>query len=424
MVTFQNTTGTSSFTYNGAASAADFVTFANLNGATAFSYNGNSSSQDMVTIGGSGTLQLAYNGDQPNTDVVTLTAGTSTFSYNGSNGGVGAFTYSSVSTPAQFQAYLASIPGLTAPGAVIVAGNTGGPFTVVFGHGILGGTKLTAAPGTGTANIVSPSQTFVFTPATTAAQLQTYLLTLPGLAGNVAVNGNNGGPFNVTFGNDLKGGSLLSVASVVGGSASVTQAFANTPTTTASQFQSYLNSISGLNAVQVAFVSTSGNVTMAYGGVSAPTSFAFTPSTTPAQFQAYLNTIPGFTGAIVTGTNGGPFVVNFASPYTGGTLLSVVGGSASVTGGISVVGNTGGPFSVAFNAAAGIAGGTLLSAKFWGGHHANLPEFPNDQRCPAASVPRFDPRLNRRGRGHRERRPRWAVQCEFRLRYHRRNFVV
>ncbi len=362
MVAFQNGTGTTSFTYNGAASAADFVTFANLNGATAFTYNGASSSQDMVTISGSGTLQLAYNGDQPNTDTVTMTAGTSTFSYNGSNGTAGAFAYSAATTPAQFQAYLASLPGLAAPGAVIVTGNTGGPFTVAFGHTVLGGVKLTAANGTGTATIVSPSQTFAFTPSTTAAQLQTYLLTLPGLAGNVAANGNNGGPFNVTFGNNIAGGNLLSVVSVVGGSASVTQAFANTPATTNTQFQSYLNSIAGLNAVQVAFGSTSGNVTMAYGGVSAPTSFSFSASTTPAAFQTYLNTIAGFTGAIVTGPNGGPFVVNFASPYTGGTLLSVVTGSATVNGGISVAGNAGGPFSVTFNTAAGIAGGALLSA--------------------------------------------------------------
>ncbi len=108
--------------------------------------------------------------------------------------GTGSATVAMINvTAAQVQANLASIPGLTAAGAVTVTGNNGGPFTVNFGTGITGGTLLTVA---GNAAITQ----FFYNANTTAASLQTYLGTIPALTGNVTVSGNNGGPFTVSYG--------------------------------------------------------------------------------------------------------------------------------------------------------------------------------------------------------------------------------
>ncbi len=49
-----------------------------------------------------------------------------------------------MTTAFQLQNYLATIPGLTAPGAVTVTGANGGPFNVAFGAGIAGGTALSS----------------------------------------------------------------------------------------------------------------------------------------------------------------------------------------------------------------------------------------------------------------------------------------
>ena len=69
--------------------------------------------------------------------------------YAGAQASPNAFTYTAATTPQVFQNYLATIPGLTANGAVSVTGNSGGPFTISFGPGIVGGQQLTVA-GAGT----------------------------------------------------------------------------------------------------------------------------------------------------------------------------------------------------------------------------------------------------------------------------------
>ena len=64
-------------------------------------------------------------------------------------GGGGAFvvptvglSFSPTTTPAQFAAYLSTLPGLQAAGAVTVSGTSGGPFNVAFGPGVTGGKSL------------------------------------------------------------------------------------------------------------------------------------------------------------------------------------------------------------------------------------------------------------------------------------------
>ncbi len=64
-----------------------------------------------ITFGSTGSVVMAYKGQQ---------ASPSTFAYT------------AATTASQLQTYLASIPGLTSPGSVTVNGNTGGPFTVVL----------------------------------------------------------------------------------------------------------------------------------------------------------------------------------------------------------------------------------------------------------------------------------------------------
>ncbi len=66
----------------------------------------------------SGVITIAYNG-------VTAIAPNTTLNYN-----------SSSTTAANLQTYLSNIPGLTAPGAVTVTGNVGGPFNISLGAGL------------------------------------------------------------------------------------------------------------------------------------------------------------------------------------------------------------------------------------------------------------------------------------------------
>ncbi len=75
-------------------------------------------------------------------------SGTVKFIYNGRQASPTAtFAYSSTTTAAAFQAYLQTIPGLTASGAVVVTGPNGGPFTVNFGPGVTGGALLADLSG-------------------------------------------------------------------------------------------------------------------------------------------------------------------------------------------------------------------------------------------------------------------------------------
>ncbi len=117
---------------------------------------------------------------------------------------------------------LQTIPSLTAAGNVTVAGNAGGPFTVIFSFGAgVTGDKLTASNGTGVANINS-------TNVSSATTFATYLATVPGLSGaaivGVSGNGSAATPFAINFGSGIQGGSLLTSPNagitIVGGSLS------------------------------------------------------------------------------------------------------------------------------------------------------------------------------------------------------------
>ncbi len=417
--------------YNGVQSNSDLLTFASNDtvtltgpatgsGTVTFSYNGTPATSALsITTGGSGTtaaqlqanlrtipvtglsnvvvtgavggpFTVAYppglvggnlltvlNGSGSATIAQAATTSTVFLAYNGANA-PGSFSYTSGSTtPAALAAYLATIPGLTTSGAVSVSGNNGGPYTVNFGNGIAGGNLLTAAFG----NLaIAPSQSFVFTNATTAANIQTYLQSLPGLAapGAVSVTGNlggglsgtglAGGPFLITLnpGNDNVAFTGPSTFSYLGSPASAP--FPYTSSSTAAQFQAYLSTIQRLansGAVSVSgpdggpfsviFASgviggdlltassgatvtlpTAAALTAVSGAVSlAPTpSIQLTPNTTAAQFQTFLGTIPGinasFALANVAGNIGGPYYVTFGTGVAGGTQLAASGSATTV----------------------------------------------------------------------------------------------
>ncbi len=100
-----------------------------------------------------------YNANLTTTADVVMTAtsdrvsfitpsGTVKFIYNGRPASPTAtFAYSPATTAPAFQAYLQTIQGLTAAGAVVVAGPNGGPFTVNFGPGVTGGALLADLSG-------------------------------------------------------------------------------------------------------------------------------------------------------------------------------------------------------------------------------------------------------------------------------------
>lgn len=157
----------------------------------------------------------------------------------------------------------------------------------------------------------APNQAFAFDATTTAAAVQTYLATLPGLSGlgAVTVTGNPAGPFTVAFGPGLNAALLSSVPGPI----------AITPAATAT----------------VSFTAASGAVTLAYNGAQAPApgqALAYSAATTAAAFQTYLTTIPGLTGVgavNVSGNPGGPFTVSLGTGLDP-TLLTVVSGPATV----------------------------------------------------------------------------------------------
>ncbi len=145
-----------------------------------------------VTVNAGGGLGL-----QSQQDIVTFTAaGTVTMAYSGAQASPNNFAYTATTTNVAFQNYLATIPGLTAPGAVSVAGAAGGPFTVSFGPGIIGGSQLTVAgAGTSGAAISSPAITL---PATKNISLNGAGVSGKGaienIAGNNVIQGNIGIP--------------------------------------------------------------------------------------------------------------------------------------------------------------------------------------------------------------------------------------
>ncbi len=142
-----------------------------------------------------------------------------------------------ITTAAQLQAYLSTLPGLTVPGSVNVAGNVGGPFTLTFASGV-NGTLLSAVSGpaqitlpgadqltfraaSGNVTLAYNSAQAPVTPAftyglatTTPALLETYLSSIPGLTapGCINVTGNEGGPFTITFGPGLNPALLATVS--------------------------------------------------------------------------------------------------------------------------------------------------------------------------------------------------------------------
>ncbi len=78
---------------------------------------------------------------------------------------------------------------------------------------------------------------------------------------------------------------------------------------------------------------------MSYNLTPAPAPFAFSAATTTAQFQSYLNTVPGLTSptaVTVTGNQGGPFTVAFAAGLDP-TQLDVASGPAFVIVGATTV---------------------------------------------------------------------------------------
>ncbi len=147
---------------------------------------------------------------------------------------------------------------------------------------------------------------FAFNPATTsAASFLAYLKTIPGLTAAAAVQsvtGNVGGPYNVTFGAGISPIGLTIFADLGTGCRISTARLEDSHVFTTS----------------VASFTGPGSVTLAYNGISAATALAFNPATTTAaQFQTYLQTVPGLTGAgavqSVTGNTGGPFTIAFGS---------------------------------------------------------------------------------------------------------------
>ena len=166
---------------------------------------------DTVVFSGAAIVAFTYNGKQSNQDLVTFTGSTATFAFNGTNAG-SAFNNSS-GTAALFQTYLGTIAALS--GHVTVTGANGGPYTVLIDT-TLGGDKLTVASGSANRVVVS----FSYTTGSTTTAFQNYLATLPGLTagGAVTVNGLTGGPYTVSFGSSVTGGSLLATSS---GSANV-----------------------------------------------------------------------------------------------------------------------------------------------------------------------------------------------------------
>ena len=120
------------------------------------------------------------------------------------------------------QQALESIPALA--GNVAVSGNPGGPFDVVFtgsltGHDIpnpntSSGLQLTSS--TGVTSTFSTPTNGVALPASggagPAGSIQNNLNTIPALNGNVAVTGNAGGPYTITFTGALAQANVDSIA--------------------------------------------------------------------------------------------------------------------------------------------------------------------------------------------------------------------
>ncbi len=180
-----------------------------------------------------GNDSVVFPTTNPNVDTITRnTNGSVTFKYNNVAASGGAVPLSTSLLASTVQANLHTISALA---NVTVAGNAGGPYTVTFPSGV-SSTLLTVASGTGSATVTTVNCTFSYNgsqgpalgfPSTpTATQFQTYLQSVPGLSGSaissVSGSGTSVSPFLITFGNGIKGGSLLtsnnSSVAITGGS--------------------------------------------------------------------------------------------------------------------------------------------------------------------------------------------------------------
>ncbi len=289
-------------TYNNLGSATDTITGA-LPGNVTFSYNG---------VAGSPIGYQSFSGDL----LSFSSPGTVTFSYNGTAAS-GPLTYSALTTAANVLANLQTIPALTAAGNVAVTGPIGGPFVVTFGSALTGGSSLTVANGSGVAALSVLTNTDLVTfPASGVASL--------------AYNGNNGIPFSYTA-----------------------------ATTTAAQVAAYLTSIGGLNTATLSFPVNGGPTILNYNGTPVG-SFTNSSSTTAASIQTLLQAVAGLgTNVTVTGaTNGGPYTVTFTNGASS-SLLTLTSGPGSLSYPVQVTGAAGGPYTVYYNS--GVTGGTALT---------------------------------------------------------------
>jgi hypothetical protein len=298
---------------------------------------------ETLTLASAGNMKFSYNNvagaaialNQANSDLITFTAnGTATFSYNGVAAS-SALTYGSSTTAAQVLTNLKTIVALSGTGAITVTGAAGGPYSISFGSGLTGGngaSGLGAANGTGAVTVTQPG-------ATTAAQIQANISAIAGLNAEI------------TF--PSSGNSVLSYNGVSSGS---TVAPTISDVSTAAQVLAHLTAIPGLNTASYS-LNYPGRFDLTYNGTTGTTanyqstvtiahtgtatvyfngynngSYSFDNTTTAALFQAYLSGITGLTaqGAVtVTGNNGGPFTVAFSASATTG-IFKVINGTATI----------------------------------------------------------------------------------------------
>lgn len=254
-----------------------------------------------------------------------------------------------------------------------IGGTAGGTVTPSF-NGFASTIPLTVNPG-------SP----------TAAQVVASLVTIPYLNGAVTVVGAPGGPFLIVFAGALSGADVpaIDVSNVAGGA---TASIATNADGLGNEVQSLTLGGGGGTFVPV------------FNGYVSPTQVTFTPGTAPtaATLQTSLTAIPALTGNVsVVGPAGGPFLIVFNNVLAGTnvgplsanvtsgtattTFATVVDGGAAVvpaalpyaTGlvpsptavglqaylnaipalanNVTVIGATGGPFSVVFRNGLGTA---------------------------------------------------------------------
>ncbi len=273
----------------------------------------------------------------------TDVSGTLNLAYNGVSAGL--FNYTATSTtPAMVQTYLKTIPALAALGNVTVTGGLGGSFTISLAGGldptqlsVISGPVSLTMPGADNLsfNATSGKVTLAYNGAassvplpfdlatTTAAAVQAYLATLPGLGGpgNTAVSGGLGGPFTITFG----GGARAALLTVASGPALMS--------VNPGQVSLAIPDAVRLNTGnEVDFTANSGSIVFTYNTASGA-AFPFVVGTTTAsQLQANLSGISGLSapGSVTVAPGAsGSFIVSFANGLNP-DLLTVKSGPASL----------------------------------------------------------------------------------------------